>query len=200
MKIGGFLMWPIFALLVVSLGVILEKIYQIIKTHTDQQTIKSLYSKIANGDLQNLENFCKSHPKLLCITCLEIINSSKCNISAKEYELLLEYTASSKISNLEKGSWILGVCVAAAPQLGLLGTVTGMIKSFDALSATIAQEVAVGISQALYTTAFGLLVAIPILMCHVVINKYIEIQAKNLDSLCLFLLNDFNKRVKNEIC
>ena len=52
--------------------------------------------------------------------------------------------------------WLLGAVVNTAPQLGLLGTVTGMIASFSALTANnadSAKAVAAGISEALYTTA-----------------------------------------------
>lgn len=56
-------------------------------------------------------------------------------------------------------------CIAAAPLLGLLGTVTGLVQSFAAMmSGGRAEALAGGIGQALYTTAYGLMVAAPALV------------------------------------
>ena len=64
---------------------------------------------------------------------------------------------------------VLGTLVAAAPLLGLLGTVTGMIETFDtleAIGASSPQALSGGISQALFTTQAGLLVSLPGLYAH----------------------------------
>ena len=97
-----------------------------------------------------------------------------------------------EISKLEKNNWILGICISASPQLGLLGTIVGMIKSFGALSAAGDPTlVAGGISEALYTTAFGLLVAIPALVFHVYfINKNDSIM-ENLEKIEFLFLKKF---------
>lgn len=70
---------------------------------------------------------------------------------------------------LESGQSILKLLAAAAPLLGLLGTVTGMIGTFQSITLFGTSDpklMAGGISQALITTVFGLIVAIPMLFCH----------------------------------
>lgn len=97
-----------------------------------------------------------------------------------------------EISKLEKNGWILGICISAAPQLGLLGTIVGMIKSFGALSAAGDPTlVAGGISEALYTTAFGLLVAIPVLVFHVYFVNRNDVVIENLEKVEILLLKKF---------
>jgi len=65
------------------------------------------------------------------------------------------------IGTVEKRLWILATIAAAAPLLGMTGTVTGMIKSFQELGkAASSEDVAVGISEALITTAAGLIIAL----------------------------------------
>lgn len=70
---------------------------------------------------------------------------------------------------VESGLSLLGLTAAVAPLLGLLGTVTGMIKTFQVISlygAGDARALSGGISEALVTTEFGLVVAIPALLAH----------------------------------
>ncbi len=72
------------------------------------------------------------------------------------------------VHQLERNLNALGTIASAAPLLGLLGTVIGMIEIFGATNASGGNpmELAHGISVALYNTAFGLIVAIPSLMCY----------------------------------
>ena len=72
----------------------------------------------------------------------------------------------------------LSMCANIAPMLGLLGTVTGMVDAFMGLGTTMGPEkasvLAIAISQALYTTAAGLLVAIPAIACTVFCRNTLE--------------------------
>jgi biopolymer transport protein ExbB len=74
------------------------------------------------------------------------------------------------VHRLERYLNTLGTIAAAAPLLGLLGTVVGMIEIFGSQAPTGAaatrQQLAHGISVALYNTAFGLIIAIPALMFY----------------------------------
>jgi len=76
---------------------------------------------------------------------------------------------------IERFATTLGTVIAAAPLLGILGTVTGIIRSFDLLGEASAISdpalIAGGIAEALYTTAFGLSVALVTLFPHVVFKS-----------------------------
>jgi biopolymer transport protein ExbB len=87
----------------------------------------------------------------------------------EEVEKTIENAAFYEMSRLERGLIVLATVANVAPLLGFLGTVTGMIESFDALAAeglTNPGAVASGIKEALYTTAFGLFVAIPVQLVY----------------------------------
>ncbi len=78
-------------------------------------------------------------------------------------------TVRAEIPVLERNLYILTTAATVAPLLGLLGTVLGMIKTFQAASMTglgNPQMLAAGISEALYNTAGGLLVAIPCIIAN----------------------------------
>ncbi len=75
----------------------------------------------------------------------------------------MEDFSNQSIGAVDKRLWILAMIAAAAPLLGMTGTVTGMIKSFESLAQTAgvdAGKVGIGIAEALITTAAGLIIAL----------------------------------------
>jgi biopolymer transport protein ExbB len=88
---------------------------------------------------------------------------------------------------IERSASTLGVIIAAAPLLGILGTVTGIIQSFDLLgnaqSVTDPVGVAGGIAEALYTTAFGLTIALISVFPHAFFRARSERMLARLESL-----------------
>jgi len=88
---------------------------------------------------------------------------------AATLELILDEAITREVPSLEKGLSLIKLFAAVAPLLGLLGTVTGMIATFQAISLFGTGDpklMANGISQALVTTMLGLCVAIPLLFLH----------------------------------
>ncbi len=88
---------------------------------------------------------------------------------AETLELILDEAITQEVPELEKGLPLIKLLAAVAPLLGLLGTVTGMIATFQAISLFGTGDpklMASGISQALVTTMLGLCVAIPLLFLH----------------------------------
>ncbi len=89
----------------------------------------------------------------------------------------VEETAAQVIHSLERFVGVLGTVTSIAPLLGLLGTVLGMIEAFSAIMAHGSGNAALlagGISKALITTAAGLIVAIPALVCHRFFERRID--------------------------
>lgn len=88
---------------------------------------------------------------------------------------------------IERSASVLGVIIAAAPLLGILGTVTGIIQSFDLLgnaqSVTDPVGVAGGIAEALYTTAFGLTIALIAVFPHAFFRAKSERMLARLEAL-----------------
>lgn len=88
-------------------------------------------------------------------------------------ELKLSEAALKEMPGLTKGLLFIKVVAAVAPLMGLLGTVTGMIKTFQVITLYGAGDpkmMAGGISQALMTTVMGLVVAIPMVLLHTVVS------------------------------
>lgn len=94
----------------------------------------------------------------------EIYNSvlSRKPETRKEFKLYLDAEELDQLPKLERGLGLLNFIAQVSPTLGLLGTVSGMIKTFQVLGiGGSPAQMAVGISEALFTTAAGLIIALP---------------------------------------
>jgi len=115
-------------------------------------------------------------------------------VSLQEEELLqlkLDEAVLAELPALERGNGVIKLLAATSPLLGLLGTVTGMILTFQAISLFGTGDpklMAGGISQALVTTVLGLVVAIPLLFSHSVIAYISRSMIQRLDEQCAGIL------------
>lgn len=101
------------------------------------------------------------------------IHEDNPNMDAETLELKMAEGVMRETPKLESGLTLLKIIAAVAPLMGLLGTVTGMIITFQAITifgAGDPKAMAGGISSALVTTVLGLLVAIPTVLLHTVVN------------------------------
>jgi biopolymer transport protein ExbB len=103
---------------------------------------------------------------------------------------ILDETVMSVVSKLDDNLTIIGVLAKISPLLGLLGTVTGMIATFDIISifgAGNARAMAGGISEALITTQTGLMIAIPGLYAHNFLTRRAENLKRRVASVGMYL-------------
>jgi biopolymer transport protein ExbB len=99
--------------------------------------------------------------------------------SLRQMVVLFEELRSSEIAPFVRDLRVMKICVSAAPLLGLLGTVTGMLATFGALASGSGGEktmglVAEGISQALVTTETGLIIALPGLFFQYQLSRQVD--------------------------
>lgn len=103
---------------------------------------------------------------------LKVYHNSK-DTDVETLELKLDEAILKEIPRLERGISIIKVLAAIAPMLGLLGTVTGMIGTFQAITLFGTGDpkmMAGGISTALVTTVLGLVAALPLMLVHAVVS------------------------------
>ena len=168
LKAGGILMVPILACSILALAIILERFWTLRPSRvTPQHTINELWRWIKKKELngRKLKALQGSSP-LGRILAGGLINAKHGREIMKES---IEHEASQVIHELERFLNPLGTVATITPLLGLLGTVIGMIKVFAEIQLAgvgDAGNLAGGISEALITTAAGLSVAIPALICH----------------------------------
>ena len=201
---GGIFMWVILLASVSGLAVIIEKMYTFLSKEKKLSEIEKnqLYKALRTGNKQEILKLCKDKTDSVSKSVTKIVSNMDINFDELDnsHRQVIEGIISESIleqtTELEKGMSLLGTVVNAAPQLGLLGTVTGMIAAFSALTrngTSTAKIVAGGISEALYTTAFGLIVAIPALVFYNYFNRRIDVIVAEMERAAL----QFLSRVKN---
>jgi len=166
---GGPLMWPILLCSIVSITIILERSYCFYRARTKIPNIPSrVRGLLKDGKTEEALSFCEeTSGPVAHILAIGIHIRHK---NTEEKEKLISHAGSKIIRQLDKRLRGLAVIVNAATLLGLLGTVTGMIKAFmkiQELGGRVdASVLAGGIWEALITTAAGLFVAIPTLVAY----------------------------------
>lgn len=112
----------------------------------------------------------------------------------EEIEKIMENAAMHEISRLERGLGVLSSISNLAPLLGFLGTVTGMIASFDAMAQlNDPGAVAKGIAEALITTAGGLIVAMPCQLAYTYFTTRINVFIREIESASAVLMEAFSQ-------
>ncbi|RLA81136.1 MAG: MotA/TolQ/ExbB proton channel family protein [Deltaproteobacteria bacterium] len=171
---GGILMYPIAFCSIVALGVFLERLWSLRKRKViPQEFLMEIVDMVAKGKIREAITYCKrSDASIAHIAYAGIENYGKKRELIKER---MEEVGKREVANLERYINVIGAIAGVAPLLGLLGTVSGMIKSFNVISLQGVADpgsLAGGISEALITTAAGLVVAIPaFVMYHYLRNK-----------------------------
>lgn len=170
---GGALMWAILAASVVGVAVFLERMWSLQRAKVLPRAfvdrIRALVSKRKLSEAQLLCEENGSSIALLMAAALRTYKHSKSRASVKE---AVEEVGNREVAHMDRNVEIVGTVASVSPLMGLLGTVIGMIRVFQdfvekfGTSSVGPDTFAQGIWQALITTAFGLTVAIPMLLAY----------------------------------
>ena len=115
------------------------------------------------------EQLQKEEPDENALGRIMLVYKNNPEIDAETLGLKLDEAILKEMPKLQRGLWTIALLAAVSPLLGLLGTVTGIIETFQSITLYGTGDPRVmsgGISQALVTTVMGLLVAIPLLLFH----------------------------------
>jgi biopolymer transport protein ExbB len=164
---GGPVMWPILFCSIFALAIILEKLYFLHKNSINHhQLLEKIKEKLKRHDIKEAIKLCDENPSSL--TNLLKAGILKFGTSRQKIKEAIEEASLYEIPRLEKNLSMLATIAHISPLLGLLGTVTGMVRCFytiqikaSSLNPVSASDLAGGIWEALLTTVFGLVVAIP---------------------------------------
>jgi len=165
---GGIFMYPLLAALVGGVAVILERLWTLSRASIDtKKFFERLEDALRSEGLERALEVCSEARGPVAAT----LHAGLLRVGQgmKHVEKAMESAGSVEMAFLERGLVWLATVVNVAPMLGFLGTVSGMIKAFEAIARAGDVEpslVAAGISEALITTAAGLSIAIPIQAFH----------------------------------
>ncbi|MDC0145693.1 MotA/TolQ/ExbB proton channel family protein [bacterium] len=195
---GGSFMWPILAIFIIGLIFVGERLIHLISTlKWGEAFAGDVTNKLDSSGVLDAQTMCENGNGP--ISNLLLVGLMNINKGVSGVEKSIDAQANVEMASLEKNMTWIALCIATAPMLGFLGTVWGMVSAFDAIAAAdniSAKIVAEGISQALLTTAFGLVVAVILqilqnTVLYIIDNQVVAIQ-KSVNSL-LKSVENFSK-------
>ncbi|MFH1571299.1 MAG: MotA/TolQ/ExbB proton channel family protein [Gemmatimonadota bacterium] len=165
---GGWAMWPLLFLLVAGIAVTFERAYTLTRAGIDAEAFfQQLEESLRNSGPKAAAELCASTRGPVA----SVIHAGLLRLhrGIEHVEKAIENAGAVEMAFLERGMVWLSTIANLAPMVGFLGTVSGMIKSFSVIKAMGDIEpsaVAGGISEALITTAAGLIIGIIIQFFH----------------------------------
>lgn len=198
---GGFLMYPIFFCSLLAIAIFFERMFYLKSIKTSTRKFSNRISDlIRKGNINFAITACRKNYSPVSQIILAAL--LKYGSSREEIKEAIEDTANQELTLLERNLPVLATVGNIAPLLGLLGTVFGMIKGFQVISAMGVgnpEALAGAISEALLTTAFGLSVAIPTIVAYNYLANRVERQIKEMEAMSVEILELLsNKREYNE--
>lgn len=192
MEMGGFWMWPILLMSVVVLAISIERAFMLIFRYyiNADQFMQQIRKFILAGNIDRAIKLCNQSPKA---ALPQIIKAGLMRANKGEVAIAnaIEEATLEVMPAVRKRTNALLVFANVATLLGLLGTIVGLIAAFGGLATadeSSRQEVlSSGISIAMYTTAFGLIVAIPSLIIHLGLSRITTTIAEEVDHYSVML-------------
>lgn len=201
---GGILMYP---LLLCSIGTLAVAVYCFLQINPAKMLPKTQVEAIGQymqqRDAANAYSLCHSNPNTFSNTMASAL--LKVNFDRDlANKVSMEQAAAETLANEETKlmQWVnyLNVFATIGPMLGLLGTVTGMITSFDQLAAgrSEPQDLAGGIGEAMTTTATGLFVGIPAMFFYFFFRNKLTMAVSNIQKRVTFMIDLLSGELKLE--
>ena len=193
---GGGFMIPILLIFIIGLAFVIERLYHLIKGLSSNEAFaEEIANTVKSSGIDSAKAKCEDAQGPVANLCLSALD--RAHLGPKEAEHALDYSGSIEMASMEKNMTWISLCIATAPMLGFLGTVWGMIQAFNDIK--MANDispavVAGGISVALLTTAFGLVVAVVLQILQNAVMYIIDNQIVTLQKSTTMLLNSIEKK------
>ena len=187
--------------LIIGLALCIERIIYLTRSEVNTKKLLSdIEKKVESSDVEGAKTICRNTRGPVASVCYQGL--MHINESAEDIERSIISYGTVLTSRLERGcSWI-KLCIAIAPSLGFLGTVIGMVMAFDQIQAegdispTIVAE---GMTVALITTIFGIIVALILQVFYNFVNSRIDRLTTQMEEGAINLMDIFAKvKAKSE--
>ncbi len=199
---GGLFMYPIVVVLALGVAIAVERyVFLTLSKNTNRRLWNSLQPLLRQGDFKRAANMLTKSKTAIGKVLHYGLSRTTTARRRDDIGTAMEEGLMEVIPQLEKRTHYLATFANIATLLGLLGTIIGLIQAFTAVSAANPAEKAdmlsASISVAMNTTAFGLIVAIPLLLMHTVLQtKTVEL-VDSLEMASVKFLNMITERAES---
>jgi len=198
---GGVFMYPILIVFAVGVAIAMERYITLaIVTKKNQVVWDQVQPVLAEGNFEQAHKMTSEDQS----TISQVLNMGLSLQGAvrrrEDIEIAMEESMMEIVPRLEKRTPYVALASSVATLLGLLGTIMGLIQAFTAVAnanpAEKADLLSASISVAMNTTAFGLMVAIPLLVVHAILTSKTGDIVDSLEMATVKALNVFSRRAK----
>jgi biopolymer transport protein ExbB len=198
---GGVFMYPILLVFAVGVAIAVERFVTLVQvTNKNRVVWEKVQPLLANGNFDEARDMTSNDES----TISQVLNMGLSLQGAvrrrEDIEIAMEESMMEIVPRLEKRTPYVALASSIATLLGLLGTIMGLIQAFTAVAnanpAEKADLLSASISVAMNTTAFGLMVAIPLLITHAILTSKTGDIVDSLEMATVKALNVFSKRAK----
>lgn len=186
---GGWIMWILAALSIFALALVLYFMTALRSgAIVPRELISDILGRVRANDLSEARRLSERHPCAFAAVVLSALDCMR-NVPDCDVHLLrgaAEAEGARQAESIQGQTQLLLDISTIAPLLGLLGTVLGMLKAFSSVASDVASAkpvvLAAGVSQAIVTTIFGLIVAIPCMAFYAWFRRRASRQISNLEA------------------
>ena len=200
---GGPIVYPLLLCSVIALTIAVERLIMLrsSKIISDEQC-KMVMHFVDTQDVRGLDGWVKDGDSPLKEMLAILLRQWNLTMDRGETTARLEEWAGQQVNDMENGLDTLGVISSVAPMLGLMGTVLGMVVTFESIQTYglgNADALAGGISQALLTTLAGLSVGVPALIVHRYLLRVVDVRLLKLQQLATSVLDLVTQHEKADV-
>ncbi len=189
---GGIFMWPLLACSIAAVTTIILRGIALRRKNVLPLVIESEIERLVPGaSAERLARIVQHDQSALG----RIVRAALQHLRAPRNETveMVETKARHEVIVLERGLIVLEIITGIAPLLGLIGAVSGLVRVFSALGlssgSSNTQAIALGISEALNATVFGLSIAVPTLIAFSYFSKKVEVMSVEIETLVVELIS-----------
>nr|WP_314655866.1 MotA/TolQ/ExbB proton channel family protein [uncultured Fusobacterium sp.] len=198
LEVGGPILWVLVIISIGAFAVVLERIVFFARNEKNVgDTFKEeILSLVANKKIDEAIALCDTKKSCVASAVKKFLQKAPKGIDVQDYEFILKEITIKETSPYESRLNLLASVISISPMLGLLGTVTGMIRAFTNISKYGAGDAAIvadGIAEALLTTAAGLMIAIPVIVVYNYLNRRLEKMENEIDDVVTNIINIFRR-------
>ena len=198
LEVGGPILWVLAIISIGAFAVVLERIVFFAKNEKNvgSNFKDEILSLVASKKIDEAIALCDTKKSCVASAVKKFLQKAPKGIDVQDYEFILKEVTNQETSPYEKRLNLLASIISISPMLGLLGTVTGMIRAFTNISKYGAGDAAIvadGIAEALLTTAAGLMIAIPVIVVYNYLNRRLEKMENEIDDVVTNIINIFRR-------
>lgn len=198
LEVGGPILWVLVIISIGAFAVVLERIVFFARNEKNiGDTFKDeILSLVANKKIDEAIALCDTKKSCVASAVKKFLQKAPKGIDVQDYKFILKEITIKETSPYESRLNLLASVISISPMLGLLGTVTGMIRAFTNISKYGAGDAAIvadGIAEALLTTAAGLMIAIPVIVIYNYLNRRLEKMENEIDDVVTNIINIFRR-------